>query len=197
MTTDELPTILKRVADHGHAIFTRGAFNLNIIGVRSPETIANKFDDQLHLVYRDDFGSFIDLAFRCTTDPGLYWLEHPIRRDGTAILKAGQYRGAYRIAKHRGIYPALCQRKPVTVWRDRDKNETLDHVPGTEITGLYGINIHNAGKGTKTAVSKWSAGCTVLADLHDWAIFMAVVNRSAERYGDTFTYTLIEDKSHV
>ena len=66
-------------------------------------------------------------------------------------------------------------------------------VPGSEITGRYGINIHNAGTGTKTAVSKWSAGCTVLSNLREWDIFMAVVNRSAEIYGDTFTYTLIED----
>lgn len=186
------PAILDTVEQAGHAVFTRGAFNVNMIGVRSPSREANKFDDRLHLVYRDDFGSWVDLAFQCTTDPGLYWLEHPVRREGTAILKAGQYRGAYKIGLHRGRYPALVQRKPVTVWRDRNKDHTLDHVPGTERTGLYGINIHHAGEASEQ-VDKWSAGCTVLSNLNDWAIFMAVIRRSADRYGDSFTYTLINE----
>jgi len=189
---DDAPSILHRVADHGHAVFTRGAYNLNVIGVRSPTRQANAFDDRLHLVYKDAFDRWVDLAFGCTTDPGLYWLEHPVRREGTAILKAGQYRGAYKIGLHRGRYPALVQKKPVTVWRDRNMDDTLDHVPGSERTGLYGINIHHAGEASEQ-VDKWSAGCTVIADLNDWAIFQAVVNRSADRYGDSFTYTLIKE----
>jgi hypothetical protein len=173
-------------------VFTRGAFNVNMIAIRSATEQVNSFDDQLHLVYRDDFGQWVDLAFRCTTDPGLYWLEHPIRRDGTAILKCGQYRGAYKIGLHRGSYPALVQRKPVTVWRDRNKDETIDLVPGSEVTGLFGINIHHAGEDSQQ-VDKWSAGCTVIANLNDWSIFWSVINRSADRYGETFTYTLIKE----
>ena len=192
--TNQRSAILDQVEDQGGAIFTSGAWNLNIVAVRSPAREAGKFDDRIHLVFRDGFGRWQDLAFPCTTDPGLYWLHRATDR-GTAILKAGQYRGAYRIALHRGRYPALCQRKPVTVWRDKDRSDTLDHVAPT--TGLYGINIHHAGTtdpdGVGDEVGPWSAGCCVLASLDDWAVFWSVVERSAELYGDNFTFTLIEE----
>jgi hypothetical protein len=191
-----IPPILQRVADEGHLIFTRGRYNVNMIGVRTPNGTVNAFDDWLHLVYKDDRDQWIDLAFPCTTDPGLYWLKNPMRRSGTAVLKAGQYRGSHAIGQHRGRYTALVQRKPVTVWRDNDRSATIDLVPGSEITGLYGINIHHAGHDSHR-VDKWSAGCTVIGNLADWNVFMAVIRRSADLYGDRFTYTLIEGENNV
>jgi hypothetical protein len=193
----EPPEILDRVAECGHAVFTRGAWNLNVIGVRTPSRQAGKFDDRIHLVFRDGFGRWVDLSFPCTTDPGIYWLNRSTSR-GTAILKAGQYRGAYRMGLHKSRYPALVQRKPVTVWRDRDRDGSLDFIPGTERTGMYGINIHHAGVVDRAGrsgddVGPWSAGCTVLSSIDDWSVFMSVVQRSAELYGETFTYTLIEE----
>ena len=187
------PAILQKVEALGHSVFTRGAWNVNLIGVRTASREAGKFDDKIHQVFRDGFGRWVDLSFPCTTDPGLYWLDRSTNR-GTAILKAGQYRGAYRIALHRGRYPALCQRRPVTVWRDRNRDNKLDHARPS--TGLFGINIHHAGETTDTddAVSAWSAGCTVLPSLDDWAVFWSVIERSAELYGESFTYTLIEDQ---
>lgn len=185
-----LPVILQRVKDEGHAVFTRGRYNLNIVGVRSPPGEVNTFDDELHLIYKDDRDEWVDLSFACTTDPGLYWLKRPMNVGGTAILKEGQYRGAYLIGKHRGIYKALVQRRPVKCYRDRNRDNVIDFdVPVTE--GLYGINIHHAGVDSKQ-VDKWSAGCTVIGNLADWNIFMAVIERSAELYGERFTYTLID-----
>ena len=61
----------------------------------------------------------------------------------------------------------------------------------TATEGIYGINIHHAGHDSHR-VDRWSAGCTVVANLAEWDVFMAVVRRSAELYGDTFTYTLID-----
>ena len=191
------PAILDTVEDLGHVVFESGPFNLNLIAVRSANSQAGKFDDRIHLVFRDGFGRWQDLALSCTTDPGLYWLKKLGRVQGTAILKAGQYRGAYRIGLHRRRYPALVQSKPVTVWRDNNRDSTLDHKPGTEESGLFGINIHHAGNtdpdGVGDDVGAWSAGCTVIGDLDDWAIFWSIINRSAELYGDRFTYTLIEE----
>lgn len=182
---------LQRVKDEGHAVFTHGQYNLNIVGVRSSPGEVNTFDDSLHLIYKGSNDEWVDISVPCTTDPGLYWLQNLMNVGGTAILKAGQYRGAYLIGKHRGLYPALVQRRPVKCYRDRNRDAVLDFdVPVTE--GLYGINIHHAGYDSKR-VEKWSAGCTVVGSLLDWNIIWSIIERSAAIYGDRFTYTLIED----
>ena len=187
----ELPKLLQRVKKLGHVVFTDGTYNLNIVGVRTPATAVNKFDDELHLVFKDHRNRWVDISFGCTTDPGLYWLQHPMRRAGTAVLKQGQYRGAYKIGQHRGRYTALIQHRPVTVYRDRNCDDVIDMDPNTEVEGIYGINIHHAGHDSHR-VDKWSAGCTVIGNLDDWNIFLSIVRRSAEMYGDRFTYTLID-----
>ena len=191
----ELPPILQRVQAKGFAAFESGAWNVNIVGVRSPSRIPNDFDDRLHLVYKDEFGAWQDHNFRITTDPGTYWLDHPSRVEGTAILVPGQYRGAYKIDKHRGKYDALCQRAgKVKVYRDGNKDEILDQAPETITEGYFGINIHHAShSGESTEVNRWSAGCQVFSDILEWNIFMAVIWKAAETWGSRFSYTLLED----
>ncbi len=188
----DIPDILAQVEEAGHTVFTRGAWNVNIVGVRSAPREANLFDDRLHLVFKDDFGVWVDLSLECTTDPGTYWLSNPIHVAGTAILKAGQYRGAYKLGNHRGK-EALCQYgAPVTVFRDSDRDDVLDLDPLTEAEGYLGINIHRAGEDS-TQVHKWSAGCQVIANDSEFRILMAIAHKSAAAYGDSFTYTLLED----
>ena len=187
---DNAPGLLHRVNDAGMAVFTSGIYNLNIIGVRANSGLSNGFDDEIHLIYKDHNSNWVDLNFAYTTDPGLYWLEHPMRVTGTAILKGGQYRGAYKIGTHR-TYEALVQRGRVSIYRDNNRDEILDHDPESEDSGYYGINIPHAGKDS-TSVDRWSAGCQVIANLAEWEIFMAVVRRSAEQYGPKFTYTLVD-----
>ena len=109
---------------------------------------------------------------------------------GCAILKAGQYRGAYQIGLHKGKYEALVQRGgKVTVYRDNNKDDTLDRV--TEDSGYFGINIHKSLRHHQE-VGLYSAGCQVFQNSHDFKEFMLLVKRSSVLYGDTFTYTLIE-----
>ena len=189
----QLPAILQRSEAAGHAVFTRGSWNLNLIGVRSASREANRFDDWIHVVFKDDSGTWVDLSFECTTDPGTYHLQNPSRLEGTAILKAGQYRGVWKIDKHRGQYDALCQRNGrVTVFRDSTRDSTLDMSNDSVYDGWFGINIHKAGSNS-TIVNRWSAGCQVIANEAEWEIFMSIIRKSASLYGDTFSYTLLED----
>lgn len=191
-----IPPILQKVRDAGHAVFERGRYNLNLVAVRSIPGEVNRFDDELHVIFRDHRDQWVDISFACTTDPGLYWMKNPGRRAGTAILKPGQYRGSHRIGQHRGRYTALVQARDVVVYRDRNRDSEHNFTPGTEQKGIFGINIHHAGHDSHR-VDRWSAGCTVLANLAEWEIFMSLVRRSAELYGDRFTFTLIEEKNHV
>ena len=191
----ELPPILQRVKDKGYAVFTNGDWNLNIVGVRSRSRVANAFDDELYLVFKKN-DEWVTLDFKITTDPGQYHLDNPSRVEGTAILKAGQYRGVYRIDKHRGKYEALCQREgKVTVWRDSNRDATIDFEPESQMTGYYGINIHrsttrDAGSST---VDRYSAGCQVFSYPREFDVFMSICHVSALIYGNKFTYTLLED----
>ena len=137
-------------------------------------------------------------SFKCTTDPGTHWVENVMRKEGVAVLKPGQYRGAYQIDKHRGNYDALCQRgSEVTVYRDNNKDEFYDLSDDNTQTGYFGINIHRAtaraGK-TSTQVDKWSAGCQVIASNDDWKTFIDICYKAKDVWGNNFTYTLIESK---
>ena len=186
------PQILDHVESLGHAVFENGLYNLNIIGVRTPDDSANKFNDHMYVVYKDEHG-WVTRTWHCTTDPGVYWREHPMNVNGTAILVADQYRGSHKIGLHRGKYKALVQTGGrVRVYRDDNKDDILDMDPATEQDGYFGINLRKAGSHS-TEVDKWSAGCQVWANADDFAAFMAIVEKSAETYGPQFTYTLIDE----
>ena len=183
----------------GYAFFTKGAYNLNIIGVRSAgRQITNNFDDVLVLVFKTPSDSWSRQVYQITTDPGRYYMLNPANNKGTAILVPGQYRGAYKIDLHRGKYKALCQRnKPVKVWRDNNKDDVYDWNPATLDEGMFGINIHKAGK-LSQRVNTWSAGCQVFANEIDFKSFMSYCNKQvAQGLGNCFTYTLLNEEDLV
>ncbi|PIB37457.1 hypothetical protein BFP72_07665 [Reichenbachiella sp. 5M10] len=168
-------------------------YNLNIIGIRSNNPIANSFDDWLYLIYRDEHLEWKIFEFAITTDPGNYWLQNPSNVNGTAILVPGQYRQSHAIGLHQGRYEALKQQRPVTVWRDNDRDTSLD-MNGPTDTGIFGINIHRSNaNGESTVVEKWSAGCQVFKKVNDFNFFMDTCREAARRFGNSFTYTLLEE----
>lgn len=184
-----LLSILKR---GGFVIYNK-PYQLNIVGVRSIEPASNKFDDKLHVKFINGQGKTENYTYNITTDPGTYWLQHPMQVDGTAILKQGQYVDAYKIGLHRGQYKALVQAKPVTIIRDYDRNAILDFNNGKESTGLFGINIHRASiHGATKTVGKWSAGCQVFEKNSDFLHFMSLCEKHRSLYGNHFTYTLLD-----
>ena len=183
----------KIFARKGYAFFTKGEYNLNIIGVRHKGSkVTNKFDDCLVVIYNTNNKEEVRRVFTCTTLPGKKAMEHPTAIKGTAILKEGQYRGAYQIAYHKGKYKALCQRKPLTVYRDGNKDDKFDLNPLSIDKGIFGINIHKAGDNS-TLVDGWSYGCQVLYKSIDFNALMRLAERSASIYGNSFTYTLINE----
>ena len=188
--------IEKAMESLGHKYFHHGAYNVNIIGVRNAATgdeITNKFDDCMTISYKDDNGDWHFNCWKCTTDPGKYWAEHLLNKDGVAILKEGQYRGSHKIRKHQGKYDALCQKGPVKVYRDKNMDDEYDLIEENVHEGIYGINIHKAGswKSGSVQVDKWSAGCQVFSKEDDFYDFMNVMYKARDRWSNSFTYTLI------
>lgn len=173
-------------------------YDVNIIGIRNSETdgkVTNHFDDTLTLSYKDAVGEWKFHQWEATTDPGQYWIENPMNKDGTAILVPGQYRGSHKIRKHQGKYEALGQRRPVKVYRDNDRDLEYDTDEATIKEGIYGINIHRSNPYTESYyVNKWSAGCQVFKKVDDFHEFMEICRKARDIWGNTFSYTLIESK---
>ena len=181
----------------GYAYFTNGAYNLNIIGIRTKgNSVTNEFDDYLVVIYKTTYGILTRKVYKITTDPGLGFMLKPSNPKGTAILVPGQYRGTWMIAKHRGKYEALCQRKPVKVYRDKNCDTVYDFEPETIDNGVFGINIHKAGVMSKR-VDNWSAGCQVFATETEFKAFMNLCRQQRKLYGNTFTYTLLKEEDLV
>ncbi len=188
-------TVQEALQKKGYKIFMR-PFELNIVGVRSDSTKPNAFDDAIYTFYNDGGGKVVQHQFPATTDPGTYWLQNPMNPQGTAILKEGQYINSHAMGLHRGKYMALVQQQPVTVLRDYDRNAVLDFNNGREDTGLFGINIHRASEtGTTKTVDHYSAGCQVFASITDFVGFMSICERHKGLYGNSFTYTLIDERA--
>lgn len=189
MTIDQLLTKMRRL---GHRVFEDQSkpYNLNIVGLRLDKS-ANKFNDKICVFWQYD-GEWNLLQFKATTDPGTYWLQNPMNLEGTAIVVPGQYSGLWKIGKHQGKYEALVQKSTISVYRDNDRDLELDKANITQ--GLYGINCHRANSSREsTQVDKWSAGCQVLANPDDFEILLSLCKASVEYWGNSFTYTLIDE----
>lgn len=180
------------LSDYGYELNTK-PYQLNIVGLRSKSTEANSFDDEIHVFYKKQDGKWNYHVYPATTDPGTFWLSNPSYEQGTAILSQGQYKNAYAIGMHKGLYSALVQMQPVTVIRDYDRDSLLDFYNGKSETGNFGINIHRAeSSGATKLINKYSAGCQVFQSAEDFQSFLKLCDVHKQLYGNSFTYTLID-----
>lgn len=172
-------------------------YDVNIVGIRTSNTgkkVTNVFDDFLTISFRID-GVWQYFIWNATTEPGKKGMLEGKAKGGVARLVPGQYRGVWEIDKHQGKYEALCQRKgDVIVYRDANKDLVFDETK-TE-TGMFGINIHKAGRDS-TWVENWSEGCQVFKRVKDFDQFMQICKMAAKIHGNHFSYTLIESKDII
>ena len=198
MKKPSIEQIIKSMEKLNYSIFRDNSkdYNLNIVGIRSDDHTPNIFNDLEVVFWRSSTG-WTSYYMKVTTDPGLYWLNNPMNVNGTAILKAGQYKGLWKLGLHQGKYEALVQKAPCTVIRDINRDGKLDFT-GKEDTGIFGINNHRANeKVESTKVEKWSAGCIVIANPKDFENHMKICNFAAKNWGNSFTYTLIKEKDLI
>lgn len=196
MTTRTIDQVRAAMHKKGYEFFENGAYNLNLVGERKANGTVNKFDDTIHIIYRTDASApLIIESYQITTEPGLHWLLNPLNVKGAAILVPGQYKGTWQLGLHQGKYEALCQAKPVKVYRDGDKDAVHDCDPNTIQSGLFGINIHRSSPyGESINVDKWSAGCQVFKRVMDFNQLMKLCKKSRALYGNSFTYTLLNEE---
>ncbi len=190
-----IQNIQKALLKKGYNLFEDDSkeYNLNLVGVRSKDVTPNTFNDWFTVFWKHA-GEWHFYVFKCTTDPGLYWLNNPMNDKGTGILKEGQYSGLWTLGFHKGKYMALKQKNPCTLIRDYDRDSELDFDSGREDTGIFGINGHRANAHRESVqIDKWSAGCQVIADPDDFEWLINTCKKSSKIWGDSFTYTLLNE----
>ena len=121
LTQNDIKAMISSLQGLGYQVF-ENPFKLNIIGVRADTTIPNKFDDWIYVFFKNESNKWEGYKYPATTDTGTYWLKNPMSSGGSALLKEGQYIDAYKKGLHKGQYPALVQSKPITIYRDYNRD---------------------------------------------------------------------------
>jgi hypothetical protein len=170
-------------------------YDVNIVAIRNSEPgnkVTNVFDDIITVSYKVA-GVWKYHVWACTTDPGTKAVKEFHNTRGVAIIVPGQYRGSHIIRKHQGKYDALCQDRPVKVYRDKNKDMKFDMKPETIHEGVFGINIHRSNPKTEsTFVEDWSEGCVVFKRVKDFNEFMSICYKAKDIHGNRFTLTVLE-----
>jgi len=194
---------IRALKELNHKVFesNKKDFNLNIVGVRNTNAKLDRFSCRIAAFWREPKGDWNLIEWDATTYPGSsYLIERLLNPRGAAILKKGQW-PVYKLDTHNGSYKALCQRRgPVSVYRDGDRDREFDLEPSTIMRGMYGINIHapitpSSGRLKYVAqrVYNASAGCQVFQSVEDFLEFRSLCEQAESNWGNSFTYTLIND----
>lgn len=147
--------------------------------------------------YNASVGKEVLKIYPNTTNPGVYWLNNPMSKLGTAILKPNQWVDCWQLGFHQGKtdHRALVQCGKVTVYRDNNKDNNYQLNESATETGLFGINIHGSGKAAPSKqIGKWSAGCNVFSNWEHKEDVMNICDMFKAKTGNKFTYTLIDEK---
>jgi hypothetical protein len=201
MIQPQIEKILEVMNTKGYRVYNtpENEWNINIVGVRNRNNIPDKFDDTL-IVFHNFMNNWFVSYYPITTDPSISYLQNPlpeVAHKGTAILKEGQYLSAYKIDLHQNNYYALCQRlEKVSVFRDNNRNGNLNFNPLTVETDMFAINIHKGPRNGNwdSQNINYSAGCQVFADTRHFNEFMQKCRNGERKFGNKFTYTLLNEK---
>jgi len=174
---------------------------LNLFGERSFNSQSDKFDDIVGCAWVNENGVPCIVHYKATTDPGKYWLQNPMKKDGTIIMVPGQYLEVYGIGKHKGEYEAFVQIAHMAYVRDNNRDTILDFSlyrdrkkVGKEVFwGINGTNIHRSSLWHNVPfVGRYSAGCQVLQNATEFATLIDLRNKSFSKGFNKFDYTLFE-----
>lgn len=132
--------------------------------------------------------------WKATTEPGYYYTKVKLLNPKGAFRIALGQQQAWKVGKHHNNHEALVQSKPITGYRDFDKNFERDNDPVD--TGLFGINQHWGYDQQK--VGKASAGCLVGQYKTEHRQFMSLLKtdiRYETDYNYTFFTTVLDGKT--
>lgn len=186
---------IKAVVEKAGYKFFTGEFNINMIGLRSKNRLVDNWDYFFILCWQEGGKNMIWVNDQFTTDPGIYYMQSKLLNPkGCAMLAPGQYRGVWKIGRHgKNQYEAFVQTgNKVKVYRDRNKNNIMEFDKKSIEEGYFGINQHHGYDSSKIGPN--SAGCQVHRYKKDLAYSLSLAKKNtAAGWGDSFTYTLLEE----
>lgn len=163
---------------------------VNLVGLRVSDKFTNRFTDFYICWDWEEFSN--TRVFPCSTKSGLPRVLAPkwvMGKYGVATLKEGQYKNAFSLQGGwwSGL-PFLYQIRPVTVYRDGNKNALVDRTG--EQAGLFGIN-HHSWIGFKGKIlGNLSEGCQVFKP-EILGKILPYWERASQEQGEGITYTLL------
>lgn len=189
-------------AAKGYAYFPETTpYNVNIWGIRKRFGKTDLFDDLLGVSCGDEQGNIVHLFHEATVDPGLFYLKNELLNPkGTFVLKPGQYRGCWEKGKHKGKYIALVQKQGYSKfqgWRDNRLDGEIQRqldVNGNFYQDVSGMNMHRSSETLSSIIGKFSAGCQVRQVNAQHKAIMTVIDKSLQRFGNSFSYTLFDEE---
>ena len=204
----KITRIISMMRAKKYVVYTE-PYKLNIIGERDANTDPNMFDDKIYVIWKDSGGKWEGREYAATTDPSTkYLLKGGIGsfegKKATAILPQGQYLNKWTIRPHGQTgYTALGQgggsSSEICVYRDYDRNSTLNFNIEDKQCGNFGINIHRAkqgaaddGSGNTELIGDYSAGCQVFQNYYCFQEFLKMAEKHRDLYGNSFSYTLFD-----
>lgn len=168
------------------AIF-RGAYNLNLFGVRGTSRIRGLRNDAIGCLFDGEGGERHLWLYRGSTDPGV---------NGIGILAPGRYPGLWSAGPkdlHKGRYRAFVQRGPCRIYYDADGDDLLDLDPATIVSGA-GYNLHHD-YGEERLVES-TLGCQVVRRSALAELLSLVDLQAAHGRGWRCSYVLLEARTH-
>jgi len=155
-TIEEIHEVME---EQGMKVFSN-PYDCTLGWIRTNDNKSNKFNDWIFMSHPTENGGINSIIIPGTSDAGLYYREHPLNIDGTAIIQHGkQFRGSFTYMKkggHRG-QEAFRQTGGLDYWRDNNQDEYIDYINPQE-DKIYNTNGHDMGT-LGNNVGKWSAGC--------------------------------------
>ena len=151
--------VLRRELDAVNILYIEGADQHGNAITDTPDA----WNDRRIILQFDGEGvPFISLNAAATCEPGTSATLSPqaAKRGGVARVMFGQFK-VWRMGFHKGIkiHPALVQRAPLMVHRDRNRDQKRT---GDPVSRAMGINQHGTREGhLPERVGNWSEGCPV------------------------------------
>lgn len=175
--------------------------NCFLFGIRAKEVNQwyDEFNDVLGIAVVEKGGTYSLFGAAGTTDPGRSELTNPTfaraQRDGTAIMKPGQYRGCYILDYHgtgQWRHRAFRQVGPIAFYSDPDRDTILEFDERKVQSEVVGLNFHAAAKNVDLKeIGPYSAGCQVVRDYDEFQKIVSIAERQIQLLGvNSFSYTL-------
>jgi hypothetical protein len=114
------------------------------------------------------------------------------KRAGLGMLKPSQMVDTYYLGEYFG--DALKTRGAQPVYRDTTPGDVITYSTGKDKPAFGGAcYFHRAGVNSVT-VDNWSEGCQVFQNFEHWKHFMGICKIHVKKHGNSFTYTLMEER---